>query len=170
MDKAKRYIPYLLLTALTLFFCRMFVGRYGIFGAKVDWFSQHSVLPDYFRQQFYATGKLFPEFAANLGGGQNIYHFAYYGLYSPLILPSYLLPFVKMSDYIMAVSVTGLTASVLLFLLLAEKQKDGYRHCFYPVTDVPAGRTDDRSVQRTDHVCGLYAVLMSGTHRCGPVF
>lgn len=115
MDKVKRYIPYLLLTGLTLFFCRMFVGRYGIFGAKVDWLSQHSVLPDYFRQQFYATGKLFPEFAANLGGGQNIYHFAYYGLYSPLILPSYLLPFVKMSDYIMAVSITGLTASVLLF-------------------------------------------------------
>ena len=123
MDKAKRYIPYLLLTALTLFFCRMFVGRYGIFGAKVDWLSQHSVLPDYFRQQFYATGKLFPEFAANLGGGQNIYHFAYYGLYSPLILPSYLLPFVKMSDYIMAVSVTGLNASVLLFYYWLKSRK-----------------------------------------------
>ena len=123
MDKAKRYIPYLLLTALTLFFCRMFVGRYGIFGAKVDWLSQHSVLPDYFRQQFYATGKLFPEFAANLGGGQNIYHFAYYGLYNPLILPSYLLSFVKMSDYIMAVSITGLTASVLLFYYWLKSRK-----------------------------------------------
>lgn len=123
MDKVKRYIPYLLLTGLTLFFCRMFVGRYGIFGAKVDWLSQHSVLPDYFRQQFYATEKFFPEFAANLGGGQNIYHFAYYGLYSPLILPSYLLPFVKMSDYIMAVSITGLTASVLLFYYWLKSRK-----------------------------------------------
>ena len=123
MDKVKRYIPYLLLTGLTLFFCWMFVGRYGIFGAKVDWLSQHSVLPDYFRQQFYATGKFFPEFAANLGGGQNIYHFAYYGLYSPLILPSYLLPFVKMSDYIMAVSITGLTASVLLFYYWLKSRK-----------------------------------------------
>ena len=122
MDKVKRYIPYLLLTGLTLFFCRMFVGRYGIFGAKVDWLIQHSV-PDYFRQQFYATGKFFPEFAANLGGGQNIYHFAYYGLYSPLILPSYLLPFVKMSDYIMAVSITGLTASVLLFYYWLKSRK-----------------------------------------------
>ncbi|OLA25459.1 MAG: hypothetical protein BHW17_00940 [Dorea sp. 42_8] len=34
MDKVKRYIPYLLLTGLTLFFCRIFVGRYGIFGAS----------------------------------------------------------------------------------------------------------------------------------------
>ena len=99
------------------------MGRHGIFGAKVDWLSQHSVLPDYFRQQFYATGKIFPEFAPNLGGGQNIYHFAYYGLYSPLILPSYLLPFVKMSDYIMVISITGLTVSVLLFYYWLKSRK-----------------------------------------------
>ena len=125
MDRAKKCIPYLILAGLTLFFCWWFVGRHGIFGAKVDWLSQHSVLPDYFRQQFYATGKIFPEFAANLGGGQNIYHFAYYGLYSPLILPSYLLPFVKMSDYIMVVSITGLTASVLLFYYWLKSRKIG---------------------------------------------
>ena len=119
----KKCIPYLILAGFTFFFCWWFVGRHGIFGAKVDWLSQHSVLPDYFRQQFYATGKLFPEFAANLGGGQNIYHFAYYGLYSPLILPSYLLPFVKMSDYIMAVSITGLTVSVLLFYYWLKSRK-----------------------------------------------
>ena len=119
----KKCIPYLILAGFTFFFCWWFVGRHGIFGAKVDWLSQHSVLPDYFRQQFYATGKLFPEFAANLGGGQNIYYFAYYGLYSPLILPSYLLPFVKMSDYIMAVSITGLTASVLLFYYWLKSRK-----------------------------------------------
>ena len=130
MDKAKKCIPYLLLTVLTGFFCWLFVGRYGIFGAKVDWFSQHSVLPDYFRQQFYATGNLFPEFAANLGGGQNIYHFAYYGLYSPLILPSYLLPFVKMSDYMMAVSVIGLIASVLLFYRWLIRRKFDKNICF----------------------------------------
>ena len=121
----KKCIPYLILAGFTLFFCWWFVGRHGIFGAKVDWLSQHSVLPDYFRQQFYATGKIFPEFASNLGGGQNIYHFAYYGLYSPLILPSYLLPFVKMSDYIMAVSITGLTASVLLFYYWLKSRKTG---------------------------------------------
>lgn len=86
-----------------------------VFGANVDWISQHSVLPEYFRQQFYSTGNLFPEFAANIGGGQNIYNFSYYGLYSPLILPSYLLPFVKMSDYIIAVSLLCLIADLLLF-------------------------------------------------------
>ena len=115
MDKVKKVSPYLVLTGITLFFCWLFVGKNGIFGAKVDWISQHSVLPEYFRQQFYATGKLFPEFAANIGGGQNMYNFAYYGLYSPLILPAYLMPFVKMTDYIMVVSIIGLSASALLF-------------------------------------------------------
>lgn len=105
---------YGLLACLALAFCYLFCLRNGVFGAKVDWISQHSVLPDYFRRQFYETGELFPEFAANIGGGQNIYHFAYYGLYDPLLLPSYLLPFVKMSDYMMAVQFLGLAASVML--------------------------------------------------------
>lgn len=102
------------LLLFTVFLCWFFVGRYGVFGASVDWISQHSVIPDYFRQQFYATGELFPEFAANLGGGQNIYNFAYYGLYNPIILISYLFPSVKMGDYLMAASVACLCASVLL--------------------------------------------------------
>lgn len=85
-----------------------------VFGAKVDWISQHSVFPEYFRQQFYETGKFFPEFAANIGGGQNVYHFAYYGLYNPLLLPAYLFPSVKMSDYLMIISMLCLIADVLL--------------------------------------------------------
>ncbi len=113
---------YVFLGILTLAACWFFAGRYGIFGAKVDWISQHSVLPDYFRRQFYETGNLIPEFAGNLGGGQNIYHFSYYGLYNPIILFSYLLPFVKMSDYLMAVSGIGLWASVsLLYHWLVKK-------------------------------------------------
>lgn len=114
-QKFKQTIPYLILGMVTLFFCWFFCGRYGVFGSKVDWISQHSVLPDYFRQQFYNTGQLFPEFAANIGGGQNIYNFAYYGLYSPVVLISYFLPFVKMSDYMMAAGVISLLAAVLLF-------------------------------------------------------
>lgn len=86
-----------------------------VFGANVDWISQHSVFPEYFRQQFYETGTVFPEFAANIGGGQNMYHFAYYGLYNPLYLPAYFLPFVKMSDYLIVISVLCLLADGFLF-------------------------------------------------------
>ena len=100
----KQLLPYILLALLSVGACWFFAGRYGIFGAKVDWISQHSVIPELFRQQFYDTGNFFPDFTLQAGGGQNIYNFAYYGLYSPAILLSYLFPFVSMSDYIMAYS------------------------------------------------------------------
>lgn len=114
MKTFKKGVPYILLGMLAVFFCWFFVFRHGVFASKVDWLSQHSVFPDYFRKQFYQTGSLFPEFAANIGGGQNIYNFSYYGLFNPVILFSYLLPFVKMSDYIMIVSVVSLAVSVML--------------------------------------------------------
>ena len=62
---------YAVLTVLTVAACWFFAGRYGVFGANMDWISQHSVFPEYFRQQFYKTGQFFPEYAANIGGGQN---------------------------------------------------------------------------------------------------
>lgn len=114
-NKTQNLSPYLFLALLTLCACWLFAGRHGIFGAKVDWISQHSVLPEYFRQQFYETGELFPEFAANLGGGQNIYNFSYYGLFSPVILFSYLLPSVNMGTYLMAAGIAELILSIWLF-------------------------------------------------------
>ena len=118
-------MEYIVLAALTLFFCWMFCLRWGVFGAKVDWISQHSVIPDYFRKQFYATGKLFPEFAMNLGGGQNIYNYSYYGLYSLLFLLSYALPFVKMSTYVIIMEMVCLMASVLLVYMWLNRKGFG---------------------------------------------
>ncbi len=115
-------LAYFGLGILTLFVCWLFVGRQGIFGAKVDWLGQHSVFPEYFRQLFYETGDFFPEFAGNIGGGQNIYNFSYYGLYNPIVLFAYLLPFVKMSDYLMAACIAGLLASVwILYYWLGKR-------------------------------------------------
>ena len=76
--RGRELMPYVFLGVLTVIGCWCCAGKGGVFGVKVDWLSQHSVLPDYFRQQFYETGKLFPEFAGNICGGQNIYHFSYY--------------------------------------------------------------------------------------------
>lgn len=105
-----------------LLFCLLFVCRKGLFASDVDWIAQHSVFPDYFRQRFYATGQLFPDFAWNLGGGQNIYDFSYYGLFSPFLLLSYALPFVPMDVYVMACSMLGYAASgMLVYLWLGDK-------------------------------------------------
>lgn len=106
---------YLFLAVLTLFFCWLFAGQFGWLGAKTDWLNQHAVFPEYFRQQFYETGKLFPEFAPNIGAGQNIYYFSYYGLLSPVVLFSYFFPMVSMERYLVCASVAGLATAVLLF-------------------------------------------------------
>ena len=89
-------------------------GEY-IFGSKIDWGFQHFAFPDYFRKLFYKTGNVFPNFALNIGGGQNIYYFAYYGLLSPIVFISYLLPFVPMSFYIAFISLVLGVISIWLF-------------------------------------------------------
>lgn len=113
-----------ILLGLSLFLCWLFVGQYGIFGSRVDWLSQHSVIPDYFRKRFYETGSLFPDMAWNLGGGQNIYNYSYYGLFNPVILFSYLLPFLPMDLYIMGSSALCYGVSVALFYGWMREKKE----------------------------------------------
>ena len=95
------------ITAIFAAFVIVMVRRGYIWGSPTDWGNQHIVLPDYFRKLFYDTHELFPSFAFNIGAGQNIYNFAYYGLYSPIILLSYLLPFVSMKSYLIGASIAG---------------------------------------------------------------
>lgn len=71
-----------------------------VYGAQTDWSNQHFAIPEYFRTRFYATGNFFPNFAMQLGGGQNIFNFAYYGLYSPVILLSFAFPWMSMATYL----------------------------------------------------------------------
>ena len=92
------------------------------YGSKLDWSGQHYAIPDYFRKLFYETGELFPSFAPNIGGGENIYNLSYYGLFSPIILFSYLLPFVKMSTYIQAVSILGVAADIVIFYIFINRK------------------------------------------------
>lgn len=121
--KLYKRLPYILLALACMVFCWLFVLRYGIFGSKVDWINQHSVIPDYFRRRFYETGSLLPDFAWNIGGGQNVYHLSYYGLFSPVILLSFFFPFIRMDYYIMGSSILSYIASVLLFYRFLRKKR-----------------------------------------------
>ncbi len=111
--KSKRLVC-LSLALLALTFCILFVLRLGVFGSRIDWVNQHSVFPEYFRQRFYETHDLLPDFAWNLGAGQNIYTLSYYGPFSPVILLSYFLPMIPMDYYIMISSILSYVVSVLL--------------------------------------------------------
>ena len=55
---------------------------------------------NYLRNLFYDTKDLFPDFALSINNGVNIYNLVDYGFLSPIILISYLLPFISMTNYI----------------------------------------------------------------------
>ena len=92
----------------------------GIYGSSMDFSSQHYMIPEYLRNLFYETGDVFPSYAFNLGEGQNIYNFSYYGLLNPIILISYLLPFVKMVTYL---NIIMIISPILLIISLSVNIK-----------------------------------------------
>ena len=98
-DNKKNFINVLIIIVFVLLYVIVTTNFFEyLYGSTVDWDCQHWTIPDYFRKLFYSTGDLIPNFAFNLGNGQNIFYFSYYGLLSPIILLSYLFPFVEMVD------------------------------------------------------------------------
>ena len=117
-------ISVLTLIIISLVIVLILVNFTNFFGSKVDWLSQHIMFPDYLRKLFYETGDFFPNFAFNLGGGQNIYNISYYGLFNPIILISYLLPFVSMMTYIQFSMIICLIVSIILMYYFLRRRFD----------------------------------------------
>ena len=117
-------INVLTLIAISLVIVLILINFTNFFGSKKDWLSQHIMFPDYLRKLFYDTGDIFPNFAFNLGGGQNIYNISYYGLFNPIILISYLLPFVSMLTYIQVSMVICLIISIVLLYYFLRRRFD----------------------------------------------
>ncbi len=92
--------------AMGLYLLMLVITRFTYaFGSTLDWSAQHFAIPDNFRRQFYDSGDLFPSFLFNVGAGENIYDLSYYGLFSPVVLLSYLFPFVPMYIYMQVASI-----------------------------------------------------------------
>ena len=85
-----------------------------LFGSNTDWENQHIIIPEYFRTLFYSNGKLLSTLALNLGMGENIFYFSYYGLLSPIIIISYLLPHIPMYVYIPAAAIIMFLSSIVM--------------------------------------------------------
>ena len=118
----KDLINLLILTISFLVFFLILVNTKYYYGSTIDWYEQHIAFPEYFRNLFYKTKDLFPDFAFNIGSGQNIYNYAYYGYLSPIILISYLLPFISMTDYLIISSVlSAIISSYLIYFFLKKK-------------------------------------------------
>ena len=90
MDKRKYIridiINILIIVIATIGLIFLITENEYVFGSLVDWISQHSIFPEFFRQHFYDTGDLFMEFTMNLGAGQNGYNLSYHGMLNPIIL------------------------------------------------------------------------------------
>ena len=118
-----KYIHYGCIILFLLLMMLLPLGFDSMFGSKTDWIGQHTTFADYFRMLFYNTGDLFPDYAFHIGGGNNIYFFSYYGLLNPLLMLSYLFPFLSMSTYIMILNIIlVLVTGILLYEFLLHKK------------------------------------------------
>lgn len=119
----KKIYSIIFLTLLTLIIVYFITPSSSIFGSNVDWFSQHVNLADYIRKTMLENHTFFPDFAFNIGAGQNIYNISYYGLFRIDVLLSCLLPSVAMKDIIIVYVIINLVLSVdLMYLWLKQKR------------------------------------------------
>ena len=128
--KKKDYINLIILILIFLTIVAILTRFKYVYGSTMDWQNQHWAFPEYFRNLFYENHNFFPSFAFNIGGGQNIYNFAYYGLFSPIVLLSYLFPFIEMMDYIVITSILIVIISVVLFYIWLHRNNYNSNLCF----------------------------------------
>lgn len=110
--QAKFFYP-CLLTLIFILFLIFTIPSGCIYGSEGDWFSQHVALAEQFRQIFYETGRIFPDYTL-LGGGSNIYDISYYGFLRPDVLISFLLPEIPMKYIISTYAILEMIAAINL--------------------------------------------------------
>ena len=122
MKKEKKMYVTLVLFGLLLAILSIRLGY--LYGSTTDFVNQHMTFAEYFRDLFYQTGSFNNQFSLALGAGQNIFNFAYYGLFNPLILIGYFMPRVSMTSYLIVLNILLLPIDgVLLFTFLKSKTK-----------------------------------------------
>ena len=85
---------------------------------------------NYLRNLFYDTKDIFPDFALSINNGINIYNLVEYGFLSPIILISYLLPFISMSNYIIISTIILTIISTILLYIFLYNHKYSSEVCF----------------------------------------
>lgn len=103
----------------------LFLNHGTVWGSVTDWSCQHFAIPEYLRMRFYETHDFFPDFAMQLGGGQNIYNLAYYGIMNPLYLPAYFMPWMTMATYIQLMSIAVTLISTVMAYYFFKKHFTG---------------------------------------------
>ena len=85
---------------------------------------------NYLRNLFYNTKELIPDFSLSLNNGINIFTLVEYGFLSPIILISYLLPFISMTNYIIGSTIILIIISTILLYKFLHSHKYSSEVCF----------------------------------------
>jgi uncharacterized membrane protein YfhO len=85
---------------------------------------------NYLRNLFYNTKELIPDFSLSLNNGINIFTLVEYGFLSPIILISYLLPFIYMTNYIIGSTIILIIISTILLYKFLHSHKYSSEVCF----------------------------------------
>ncbi|MEG2528946.1 MAG: YfhO family protein, partial [Anaerovoracaceae bacterium] len=125
-----KYQGYIVITLITLvlMILPMLVGNKGmLYGSEGDWYQQHVAIVEALRQTILDSKTLFPQYIG-LGGGSNIYDFAYYGLYRIDLLLSCLFPGVGMKYIVAGYAALGVVVSgnLCFYWLKTQRILDKY--------------------------------------------
>lgn len=164
--KLRDYIYLLIITLSFIGLVLFLTNGVNLYGSSLDWYAEHLAIPEYFRTLFYHTKDLFPDFAANIGAGQNIYNLSYYGLLSPIILISYLLPKVSMNTYMVISTIVAVIISAYLLYFFLKKKEFNSEVCFLAtlifIMSAPISFHSHRHVMFINYmpflILGLYGV------------
>lgn len=85
---------------------------------------------NYLRELFYNTKDLIPDFSLSLNNGTNIFNLVEYGFLNPIILISYLLPFISMTNYIIVSTIILIIISTILLYKFLHNHKYSSEVCF----------------------------------------
>ncbi len=111
---------------LIIFAIDMLIVNPGcVWGSDIDWSDQHFTIPEYLRTRYLETGDWSPDLALQLGAGQNIYNFAYYGIANPLYLPAYFMPWMTMATYIQLISIIEVLVSAVMSYYFFKRHFSG---------------------------------------------
>lgn len=123
--KKKELGIYIVLVCLPIIIVAL-LTQGNLFGSNIDWISQHTTLPDYFRKMVWQNHSILFNYFPHLQGGSNAYNFSYYGFFRPDILISIFLPNVDMATIIIIYMMFLMSlGSIACYYWLQEK---GYNH------------------------------------------
>ncbi len=107
-----RNIGFICLIPLLYFLWAIIRG--DVYGSLTDFMNQHIRIPEYLRMLTLNTHNILPSLALHLGGGQNIFYLVYHGFLNPILMLSFLVPWMDMKNFVVISNVVIVILDIIL--------------------------------------------------------